>query len=328
MNLSKAREDFIKYKKNEGLAPDSIRTYDFALRRFVAFVALQTNGREASLSFTADMVDDFFQHLSSNGYKRKSIAGVQTALREFSKWGQRKHYWRTDVMVEVRAVRFPRTLPRPFTVDERTRLMDLVFTDDDDTGLRALLCLGLRRKECSELTVASVIPPQATPTGYTLAHLRIKGKGDVERYVPIAPEFWPVIEKLALNRVEGFLLRDRYDSQMSKRAINVRVKRWGVRASVLNCTPHRWRHVFATKMLNATNNLRVVQELMGHASPTTTAIYTQVVSQQREDAIRSAFPESPSTTSTDYTHPAESAGSEIGAAREAASDREDWEGYA
>jgi hypothetical protein len=133
--------------------------------------------------------------------------------------------------------------------------------------------------------------PNGTPV---LAQVHVFGKGERERNVPLHPECWAAVEDLGQRRADSapaaFLFAKLDESAWSRKMIWRRVAQWGRRAGVDDCTPHRFRHRFATDAYERTRNLKAVQELLGHTSLSTTQIYLGLVDQDRTDAILSLGP--------------------------------------
>nr|WP_206675027.1 tyrosine recombinase XerC [Alteripontixanthobacter muriae] len=237
------------------------------------------------------------QHLA---YRRAEGLGNASAARELSALKAFISYARSctgidDAALRMKGPRLKKGLPRPVTPDDASNLADLVAIDGAQEWIgmrdRAVLLLlygaGLRIAEALSLTASQ------NPLGATTVVL---GKGGKERVVPILPAVrdavadyvrlcpWPLPPQEALFRGEkGGPL----NQGMVQKAVARARKALGLPATA---TPHALRHSFATHLLGAGADLRSLQELLGHASLSSTQIYTRVDAATMLDAYRSAHP--------------------------------------
>jgi len=305
MRLRTALQEFIAYKRLADRAPTTLRAYASDLTIFIDHVVHAT-GKDAALHFTPAVVTDFLVHQDARDLSRQTLARRQTALREFARWGLRRRYWAEDPLLDVPVIRKPKTLPRPFARAERDALMALPLAGAE-AALRAVLYYaGLRDEEVCQLRLHDLSGPGLLPDGTRVAAtVRVHGKGRRERVVPVHGDCWRLVEDAAARRTDrtpsGFLFEQHGGAPWTQRMIVRRVRAWGQAATVPACTPHRFRHTFATNLLEAGVDLRVIQELLGHESLATTEIYTQVVDQRRQEAVL-RLPSFAETISPDYVH--------------------------
>ena len=285
MKLSTAVDQFLAHKRDERqMAPTSLKTYRQHLTSFIQWV-LVTTRRASVLQFTPELVTAYREHRSQQGAAMNTLSLDSTILREFAAWGARQRYWSREA-ADLTYISKPRTLPRPHTADELDRLMALPL-DAEAAVLRGLLYYaGLRSAETTGLRLRDVIPPHAGLPGA----LRIWGKGSRERVVTIHPDLWTELEAYLRTlprdvRPDRTLLARRDGGRWKERMVERRVRAWGRAAQVSQPKAHRLRHRFATSLLEHGADLRTVQELLGHASLATTAIYTQVTDQRRMEAV-------------------------------------------
>lgn len=178
----------------------------------------------------------------------------------------------------VQAPKMPKRLPKNIGVDALAHLLDK--NPDDPLTLRdramfeLLYSSGLRLSELISLDVHSVQDNR---------EVKVLGKGGKERIVPVGREamFW--IDKWKQERStwqgadQDALFLSQQQKRLSARSVQLRLKKWGLEQGVFeNLHPHKLRHSFATHLLESSQNLRAVQELLGHANLSTTQIYTQV----------------------------------------------------
>lgn len=295
MHIRTALEQYLTHKKLARKSPKTLRAYKSDIGLFINHVIHET-GRDSVTHFTEKLVESFLVHQHDRDLEPNTVARRQTALRDFARWGVRRRFWATDPTAELPAIARTKGLPRAFDPEERDRLMGLPLDNEAERALRALLYYaGPRDEEICELHLGDIRRPMTLPDEtLILGTVRFQGKGSKERIVPIHPEAWTVIEPLALLREDrkrtAFLFEQDSGRPWSGAMIRRRVARWGKAANVEACTPHRFRHTFATDLLEAGEDLRVVQELLGHDSVATTEVYTKVVDRRKQSAIRRLQP--------------------------------------
>lgn len=213
-------------------------------------------------------------------------------------------------MLDVPIVAYPKTLPRPFSPEERNALMALELPLIE-IALRAVLYhTGLRDAAICAIRLRDLHGPEALTDGRKIpARVRTVGKGNKESVKALHPKAWAAIEAYVERRAredrvpEAPLFAKRDGSAWTPRMIQQRVHAWGVAAKVDPCVPHRFRHTFATNLLEQTNDVRLVQEALDHASLATTQIYTLVVNSRLEAAMLDLAPyaaPAAETLRTDY----------------------------
>jgi len=241
----------------------------------------------------------------ARGVGTRSLARALSALKGFARWlADREAGFDATAILSARAPRHQRPLPRPLD-ETAARAVTHAISDDKaeawvrarDAAVAALLYGGgLRISEALGLTGRDA-GTASTPG----ASLRILGKGDKERLVPVIPAAaqavaaylhlspWPVEPDAPLFRgVRGGPLNPR----LIARAMEGVRLRLGLPASA---TPHALRHSFATHLLAAGGDLRAIQELLGHANLSTTQVYTGVDAARLMEVYRTAHPRAKST---------------------------------
>ena len=234
-------------------------------------------------------------HERRRGLAPRSLARALSSVKNFYRWLSDRDGFDATVVLSTRAPKFHRNLPRPVSEDAATDLIDLTAVQSREPWINArdtavvtlLYACGLRISEALGLTAAHL------PLGESL---RIRGKGGKERMVPLLP--------IAREAVETYLALCPFDMSQSEPlfrgarggALNPRLvsglvanlrRQLGLPATV---TPHALRHSFATHLLSAGGDLRSIQELLGHASLSTTQAYTAVDATQLEKVYAKAHP--------------------------------------
>ncbi|RPH52016.1 MAG: tyrosine recombinase XerC [Desulfobacteraceae bacterium] len=273
----------------KGYSANTCRAYSNDLAEFASFAAESTlpDGEEKDKkSFMVEDVD----HLMIRGYlgflhkrnKKKSIARKLSALRSFFRYLLRQGIIQNSPADLILTPKQDQNIPAYLTVDEMFRLLDSIKADTLP-GLRnraifeTMYSTGIRVSELSGLNVSSV------DFGQSL--IKVFGKGSKERVVPIGMKAMDAIraylEKLrgetgVLNENGPLFLnknKGRLTTRSVARILDTFVREFSISVPV---SPHALRHSFATHMLDAGADLRVVQELLGHKSLSTTQKYTHV----------------------------------------------------
>lgn len=216
------------------------------------------------------------------GAVSRSLARTMSALRTFYRWLEAQEIASNRGLLQVTMPKVPHGIPKPLTVEKAAAVMDVGagveldwVTARDAAVLLLLYGSGLRISEALQLRRKDA--PQA---GRDV--LRIIGKGDKERLVPVLP-----VTQAAVTRYitlcpytltpDGPLFLGAKGGRLSPRIVQLLMERMrGALGLPATATPHALRHSFATHLLSAGADLRQIQELLGHASLSTTQVYTEV----------------------------------------------------
>lgn len=275
MKLSTAVHDFVTYLRLEGKARATIAAYESDCNLLVGLAAV--HGGDTVLAFTPALVREYFLTLSRRDLKLSTLHRRRASIAEFARWGVRHRLWAIDPMLDAPRIKRPRHLPRPYSHDEHGRLMALSLSTDAERVLRALLYYaGLRISEILGLRLKDAVVGDDEHPG----HLRVRGKGNKERVVPMFPELRAVLYDEFLRRagesLNAFVIRRADGRPWTRVMAERRTKMWGLAASVEACEPHRFRHTCGTHLHERGWEIRQIQEFLGHADISTTVLYTQV----------------------------------------------------
>ena len=211
----------------------------------------------------------------------RSLARKLSAVKSFYRWLAEREGFEPTAVLAARSPKFQKKLPRPLAEDAAREMLDRVecqarepWIAARDTAVVTLLYgLGLRISEALSLTGADAPLPDV---------LRIRGKGGKERVVPVLPAARRAVDEyLALSPYENEqnapLFRGARGGALNPRAIQKVMEQARMQLGLpASATPHAMRHSFATHLLNSGGDLRAIQELLGHASLSTTQAYTAV----------------------------------------------------
>ena len=248
-------------------------------------------------------IEDYIAHLQSVGDGARSKARKLASIHEFHRFALGQHLIDNDVSASVRPGRMPSTLPDVLTVDEVARLLDAAAMggSDDPVVLRNTALLEFMYATGTRVSEAVGVDLDAIDLEQCI--VMVTGKGSKQRLVPFG--------EYARRAVTGYLngarsvLQERSHGRMERRALflNKRGRRlsrqsvWeiisesGRRAHINKpIHPHTLRHSFATHLIQGGADVRTVQELLGHASVTTTQIYTHVAPENLIETYVSAHP--------------------------------------
>lgn len=301
MGLSDPIQRFLDYLTVErGLATNTVEAYRRDLARYARFLS-QRGTRDPSRAGEADIAA-FVAHLSSSeyvagkSYRASSVARALAAVRSFHRFLVREGETEDDPAEGVVRPKVPRNLPRPLTVDEVAALVAAPGDDGpvalrDRAILETLYGAGLRISELVALDVDDVDLQEGS--------VRAMGKGSRERVVPLgryavrALEAYLARTRPALARAgsRGALFLNRRGGRLTRQGTTNIIKAMARRAGIARrVTPHMLRHSFATHLLDGGADVRVVQELLGHASVATTQIYTLVTRDRLRDVYFTSHP--------------------------------------
>jgi site-specific recombinase XerD len=276
MTLSKAVNLFLQ-EVRVSKAKATATAYESDLNRLIAL-----SGMNTVLAFTPDLVRLYFTTESQRGNGMSTLHRKLATIREFARWGVRHGLWTVDPTVHFPTIKRPKHLPRPFQDEEVARLLVLDLSPMERTLRAVLFGSGLRATPICGLRVGDVneTPPQ----------LRAFVKGSKVQVVPIPPELRDLIVSyaLALGRLkpQEYLFRQRRSGKpITRRELEDMTHRWGLAASVPDCLPHRFRHTYATRLLRAGVDIRLVKDLLGHEDIKSTVVYTEVTDAALSDAV-------------------------------------------
>jgi site-specific recombinase XerD len=297
MRLSKAVQDFVN-SIIPSASPETVRAYDGDLGLLVAWA--KTNAQDSLLAFTADLVNGFLRHQSQRGLAMITLHRYQTSLRAFARWAVSQRLLGANPMDQVAMIRKPKRLPRPFKKAERERLLALALPLEEQVIRGLLYYTGLRVTPLSRIRIRDIeiIPETGRGT------IRTVGKGRKEHVVPIQRELGLLLQAYLEGQAPRlFLFQTPTGKAWDRRAVERRVRAWGVLAEVPQCTPHRFRHTYATMLFERGGDPRKIQHLLAHSDLSTTMLYTEVLAEDL--AATAQLLEGPEHTGKAYVQPAE-----------------------
>jgi integrase/recombinase XerD len=298
-----------------GLAASTVESYRRDLRRYSALLA--GRGKTRLGDVTPADVAEFLASLREGDAEHaalavSSAARAVIAVRGLHAFAVAQGLADTDPAREVAPPSPPRRLPKAITLEEVERLLDAAGPGPDDLSAdprllrdRALLEFlygtGARISEATGLDVDE-LQLDSDPKTLDCPMVRLVGKGGKQRVVPVGSYAVRALEAYLVRARPGFAAASRRASASPAVFLNVRGGRltrqgaWGVlraaagRARLSDVSPHTLRHSFATHVLDGGADIRVVQELLGHASVTTTQVYTLITVDRLREVYASSHP--------------------------------------
>ena len=275
-----------------GLSENTITAYRSDIERFIAYLRKYRvrHPREVDVERLADYLID----LKDEGLAASSISRALVAIRMFFRFLWSEGKIKTDCTSLIEAPRLFHALPDFLSIEQVERLLTTPEAETalglrDHAMLELLYATGARISEVCNLKVDDI--------DLEFGYARCFGKGRKERVAPVGRKAVAAVgrylkagrPRLLKNRTSEFLLLSRTGRRLDRHSAWRRVERAARRAGLPGrCYPHVLRHSFATHLLERGADLRVVQELLGHASITTTQIYTHT-NQARLRAIHRKF---------------------------------------
>lgn len=277
------------------LAANTIAAYRRDLRRYEDFCVSAAAQEVAAIS--EQLVEQYQRELSADpGLAPASVDRMLAAVRGLHKFAVREGWAGFDAAESLVARKRAASLPKALTVDETVRLVEALSVGESAVDMRDYALLeflygtGARISEACGLRL-----PDLDLKG---GAARLTGKGGKTRVVPVGSKAVAALERY-LVRARPSLMREGTDyvflnnrgAPLARQVGFNAIRRAAERAQLnVDVSPHTLRHCFATHLLEGGADVRVVQELLGHASVTTTQIYTMVTIQKLREEYSSAHP--------------------------------------
>jgi integrase/recombinase XerD len=300
LSFDQASSSFLNHLQIErGLAANSIAAYRRDLEKFGVFLA----GR-ALHAVTPEVISAFEISLRNAKLSVATVNRAVSTLRSFFKHLQQEHGF-ADPTLEIATSKSVRRLPKALAVSQILAMIDAAFKASDPLTLRdqAMLELlyssGARVSELIGINVND-LSKVATDDG-EITTLKLRGKGSKERIVPLGSFATKAIDDYCVRiRPELLNKNSKNNAALFLNSRGGRISRQSAWQMVLNAaqavgitedvSPHVFRHSYATHLLDGGADIRVVQELLGHASVTTTQIYTLITIDKVRESYSMAHP--------------------------------------
>ena len=296
IDLIKAFREYLKLELS--LSDNSVEAYVHDIMLFNQFLEMH----ELELNFdqvTHKQIEQFLDYLFELGLSASSQTRILSGIRSFYRFMQEESLMESNPARLITNPETSRKLPEMLTYEEIKKMLDAIDLSEpigqrNKTMIELLYACGLRVSELINLKVSQIY----SKDGF----LRIRGKGDKERLVPVGKSTLKSIriytdEIRSLQGVvmanKDLLFLNRNGKKISRHLVFKIVKQTAEKAEITkNVSPHTFRHSFATHLLEGGADLIAVQQMLGHASISTTEIYTHLDREYLRDTIMSFHPRS------------------------------------
>ncbi|ATP36092.1 site-specific tyrosine recombinase XerD [Ligilactobacillus salivarius] len=295
MAINNILMDYLHYLKVErGLSENTINSYGIDLKLFLEY--LRENEIPSFKQVNKEVIVNYMQAEKNNNKANSSILRSVSSLRKFFQYLAQEKIIEKDPMLLIDTPKKKQHLPQVLTKEEVEKLLR-----SPNTGQ----VLGLRDRAMLELMYATglriseIINLKLEDLHLTMGTLQTLGKGHKERIVPVGDEAIKWVNryleearpKLLKQKRSNYLFLNFHGNNLTRQGVwknlKAEVRKAGIQK---NITPHTLRHSFATHILENGADLRIVQELLGHADISTTQIYTHLSNKQLADIYNRAHP--------------------------------------
>ncbi|MGM0481175.1 MAG: tyrosine recombinase XerC [Pseudomonadota bacterium] len=293
MTLLEWQSQWLDYLRGEcGLAELSLKNYRRLIKKDLEQLSQQQIDSPEQLS--TEVVERLMVGWRRDGLGERTIALKLSSWRTFCDFLLHRDCLRDNPALSIKAPKIPKRLPKNLDVDSISHLLDLPADEPlairDAAMMELFYSSGIRLAELVSLDMDSV--------DIRMAQLRVLGKGNKTRLVPIGRQALSALKRwfkirsqwLGIKPEPALFVSKRY-CRISPRTVQQRVNYWGQQQGIIgDLHPHKLRHSFASHLLEASGDLRAVQELLGHANLSTTQIYTHLDFKHLADVYDSAHP--------------------------------------
>lgn len=285
--------DFVRLEKS--LSDNSVSAYRTDMQKLIDF--MEGIGVEPE-SVTMEQIQNFLAYLNDLGLKKRSQSRVLSAIRGFFKYLMIEEVIDSDPTELIESPKIGRKLPEVLSVHEIDAMeaaIDLSKPDGhrNKAMIETLYSCGLR--------VSELVSLKLTDLFFDDGYIRVIGKGDKERLVPIGSKAIKDVGKYLEQRnsvafridpaATNIVFLNRWGRQLTREMVFTIIKKYARLAGIKkNISPHTLRHSFATHLVEGGADLRAVQEMLGHESIQTTEIYTHVDKEFLRETIMKFHP--------------------------------------
>jgi len=286
-----ARDYLEALQHQRRLAPATLENYAHALQLLLGFV-----DKKSLEDLEAADIRRFLAILHAKGLAPRTLALTLSAWRGCFRWLVKHRGWRTNPVLGIRAPKAPRTLPKALSVEAAQLLLEAAPADDpllvqDRAMFELLYSSGLRLAELVALDLGD------GRLDLRQGEVTVTGKGSKSRTVPVGEKArqalrdWIDLRAQRAAPAEKALFIGARGRRIAPSVVGVRLSAWARRRGLAQRVhPHMLRHSFASHVLQSSQDLRAVQEMLGHASISTTQIYTHLDFQALAKVYDAAHP--------------------------------------
>ncbi|KAF0202359.1 MAG: integrase/recombinase [Gallionellaceae bacterium] len=282
-------QGYLAYLNNErNYSPLTAENYARDIRRLFALA-----GATPLPDLKSHHIRRFIAQLHSSGLGGRTLARVLSSWRGFFSYLMRDHACQSNPCVGLRPPKSPKTLPHALSPDEAVHLVEMAVESPIDARDKAMFELLYS----SGLRLAELVGLDPIDMDFSDASVRVTGKGNKTRIVPLgshavnALQAWLTVRAQVAKPDETALFVGKNGARISPRTVQLQLRKCGIKQGITSGVhPHLLRHSFATHVLQSSGDLRAVQEMLGHASISTTQVYTHLDFQYLSKIYDSAHP--------------------------------------
>jgi tyrosine recombinase XerC len=291
-NLKLLNEFLTFLSVEKGYSTHTKVAYEHDIQDFLAF--FQENKILTSITYLD--IRKYLAYLDSRGLERTTQARKLTAIRTFFKYLRANDILSKNPTENINSPRKAKKLPVVLTEKEITRLLEEIFTNEEPLTIRDKAIFEILYS--SGLRVSELVYLKKEDINFNLQLIRVMGKGNKERIVPLGTKAIDAINRYLtfsrpklIKKEKPILFVNNKGNQLTTRGVRYIVDKYVNKLSTMGkVSPHVFRHSFATHLLDNGADLRVVQELLGHANLSTTQIYTHVSKARIKEVYNKTHP--------------------------------------
>lgn len=295
MSIANQIKEYLSHLKVERqLSANTLIAYSKDLEIYSTY--LDSNGISDIKNISEETTHGFQEQISSGKYTRTSILRMLASVRGLHKFAIKEKWVSVDATSGFVSQKVPSRLPKALTVEETINLVDALKNSEEILDMRDyalvefLYSTGARVSEAVNLNLNDLDLENGS--------VRLFGKGGKTRVVPVGTHAVSALERYLtrarpslLKKTSALVFLNKQGNALSRNSAFNAVRESASRGKVKTVvSPHTLRHCFATHLLEGGADLRVVQELLGHASVTTTQIYTQITAQRMREIYSTSHP--------------------------------------
>ena len=282
MNISNFLEEFLIAKEiEEGCAVSTIKAYKYDLLKFIDFVG----DIQADSQFARQKIRVFLKKLKDLNYTRRGIARKIATLRSFFKFLILNEFISKNPMNQIKSpkVKLEENLPKFLELSDIEKILNSIRDKEQFTSKKSeRYYIIVRMLYATMARVSELCNIKIKDVDFNKGYIRLRGKGNKERIVPVDPKTLEIINENIRNRIyynsDDYLLVNTRGRKLNPRVVQEDIKKikkiCGFSDSKI-ITPHVFRHTGATHLRRSGMDISELQDILGHSNPSTTRIYAK-----------------------------------------------------
>lgn len=290
-------EEYLHYLVSEKMkSENTVKSYISDIQYYLIFLDDKYHLTNAN-DITTEMIKAYLTFLKKSGYSPTSSSRVLSAIKSFHKFLVSEKFAKNNPALNLKSPKLDKKLPTVLSVEEVMKLLDSL---DNTTPFNARNQAMIELVYASGLRVSELVSLKLIDLHLTNKMISTKGKGSKERLVPINDYASKILKtyitesrpKLVVpSKDEGYVFLNNHGGPLSRQSFFLLLKEQCQKVGITkDVSPHTLRHSFATHLLEAGTDLRLIQEMLGHEDISTTQIYTHLSNQKLKEIYQGAHP--------------------------------------